>query len=348
MWQTENRTPFGVERCGVRDRDGSEVWLVALKASFDIHPDGSLGIADKQDQVALAPAFFGDPSTSSLAHEADIVWARPGTDVFVRGCAHAPAGPVQRLQVGFRVGPVQRTATVIGDRVWERGLLGTLHPGEPMAFSSMPLTWERAFGGSGPASVPTSWEPRNPVGRGLAGANGSLSGSALPNIEDPAHLIDSVRDHPAPVGFGPVARHWQPRARYAGTYDAIWQRERRPLLPDDFDLRYQRAAPVLQQVDGFLEGGEEVRLVHLHSRAAMCAFRLPVVRPTFRTLFRGRASVEHAGRITSVTLDTERARLAMVWVSELACHHDIQRLRVTQIGLSGPVRLRQHHAGEAS
>jgi hypothetical protein len=146
-----------------------------------------------------------------------------------------------------------------------------------------------------------------------------LSGSALPNIEDPVHMISSARDHPAPVGFGPVARHWQPRARYAGTYDAAWQRQRRPLLPNDFDARYQRAAPVEQQVDGFLVGGEGVRLLNLHPQAAMCAFRLPVVHPTFRTLFRGRPGVEHAGRMTSVTLDTERARLSMVWVSELAC-----------------------------
>jgi hypothetical protein len=123
----------------IRNRDGSEVWLVALKASFDIRPDGSLVIADEQDPVTLAPAFVGDPSISSLAHEADIVWARPGTDVFVRGSAHAPAGPVQHLRIGFRVGPVQRTAVVIGDRVWERGLLGTLHPSEAVAFTSMPV-----------------------------------------------------------------------------------------------------------------------------------------------------------------------------------------------------------------
>jgi hypothetical protein len=332
----------------IRDRDGSEVWLVALKASFDIRPDGSLVIADEQDPVTLAPAFVGDPSTSSLAHEADIVWARPGTDVFVRGSAHAPAGPVQHLRIGFRVGPVQRTAVVIGDRVWERGLLGTLHPSEAVAFTSMPLTWEHAFGGRDPVADPTSWESHNPVGRGFATAGRCLSGSALPNVEDPLHMISSVRDHPAPVGFGPVARHWQPRARYAGTYDAAWQRERRPLLPNDFDPRYQRAAPVEQQVDGFLIGGEEVRLLNLHPQAAMCAFRLPVVRPTFRTLFRGRPGVEHEGRMTGVTLDIERARLSMVWISELACHHDIQRLRVTQVGLGGPVRLRLHHGAEAS
>jgi hypothetical protein len=251
---------------------------------------------------------------------------------------------VRRLQVGFRVGPVQRTAAIVGDRAWERGLLGTLHPGEPAEFVSMPLRWEHAFGGHNPDPDPSTWEARNPVGRGFAALSGSPRDTVLPNIEDPLHLITGVRDHPAPVGFGPVARHWQPRARYAGTYDAAWERERRPLLPNDFDLRYQRAAPVEQQVAGFLEGGEEVRLVHLHPRAAMCAFRLPVVHPTFRTQFRGRATVEHAGRITSVTLDTQRSRLAMVWVSELPCHHDIQRLRVTQVGLSGPVRLRQHHA----
>jgi hypothetical protein len=350
MWQTENRTPFAVQRCGVRDRDGAEVWLVALKAAFDIHPDGSLSIAKEQDPVELAPAFFGDPAETSLKHESDIVWARTGTDVFVCGSAHAPDEPVQRLQIGFRVGPVQRVAAVIGDRVWERGPLGGMRATPPQRFKTMPLRWECAFGGTDARGEPPCWEPRNPVGRGFHAKSrqDQISGRRLPNIESLLHPINHVRDHPEPVGFGAIARHWMPRAGYAGTYDMAWQRTRRPLLPDDFDVRYQRAAPVEQQVDGFLEGQEEVRLINLHPQAANCSFRLPCVRPTFRTLFRDRPRVTHSGRMTGVTIDTDRARLTMVWVSELPCHHDIQRLRMTQVGLDEAVRLRTSRAAMAA
>lgn len=40
-----------------------------------------------------------------------------------------------------------------------------------------------------------------------------------------------------------MGRSWQPRLRYAGTYDQHWMDERLPFLPEDFDLRYFQSAP---------------------------------------------------------------------------------------------------------
>jgi hypothetical protein len=340
MWQVENRTPFSAERAGARDREGAEVWLVGVKATFDIYDDGTLGLSAEQEPVYLAPEFYGDPTVTSLAHEADIVWAKPGTDVFVQGSAHSPRAPVTELLVALHVGPVRRLAMVVGNRFWETGALGGLRPSDPAPFSTMPLRWERAFGGTDRESDPPAWEPHNPVGRGFAARREQLKGSPLPNIEDPNTLIRSASDRPRPVGFGPIARHWHPRAMYAGTYDEVWMRERRPLLPEDFDLQYQHAAPVEQRVAGYLRGGEEVRLVNLHPRILHYGCVLPLVDLSFRTHFRGRDSVDHGGRLTSVTIDTDRLRLMMVWVSELACHQTIQRLRLTEIGLVSRMRLR--------
>ncbi len=36
-----NKTPFAAERSWVRDRNGAEVWLVAVKGTFNILPDGT-------------------------------------------------------------------------------------------------------------------------------------------------------------------------------------------------------------------------------------------------------------------------------------------------------------------
>lgn len=340
MWQIENRTPMSVERCGIRDRNGAEVWLVGVKATFDLNDDGLAQLSDEQEPVLLGPKFYGDPATASLAHEADIVWAMLGTDVFLRGAAHSHQGPVTTLPIGFRVGPVRRVGMVIGNRVWESGILGQLRPSAPTPFTSMLIRWENAFGGTDSAANPPSWEPHNPVGRGYASRRENLKGTLLPNIEDPSALIASPNDHPVPVGFGPIARHWHPRAQYAGTYDETWMRERRPLLPEDFDVRYQRAAPIEQQIDGHLCGGEEIRLINLHPRIPNYTCILPNVDLSFRTHFRNRAALDHCGQLTSVTIDTERARLFMVWVSELACHNNIQRLRATQVGLVSHIRLR--------
>ena len=51
MWQIDNQTPFAAERGWVRDRTGAEVWLVAVKCTFDIDRDGSTAISAEQPPV---------------------------------------------------------------------------------------------------------------------------------------------------------------------------------------------------------------------------------------------------------------------------------------------------------
>ena len=67
MWQVENRTPFAAAGDWVRDRDGAEVWLVAVRCTFLVRPDGTTVVADEQDPPVLAPKYRGDPATSQPA-----------------------------------------------------------------------------------------------------------------------------------------------------------------------------------------------------------------------------------------------------------------------------------------
>jgi hypothetical protein len=92
MWQVENRTPFAADRCWVRDRNGAEVWLVAVKCTFDIMPDGSTEVSEDQPAVLRASEHNGEPGRSSVKYEADLVLTKTTTDVIVVGHAHAPAG----------------------------------------------------------------------------------------------------------------------------------------------------------------------------------------------------------------------------------------------------------------
>ena len=119
---------------------------------------------------------------------------------------------------------------------------------DPEPFESLPLIWEEAFGGrdtSHPDAAEHEFESRNPVGRGFRAkkSKAEIVDQPLPCIEDPADLISSPKDRPAPVGFGFIGRDWAPRVGYAGTYDEAWQSERAPLLPADFDTRYYDRAP---------------------------------------------------------------------------------------------------------
>src|SRR5205823_688661 len=100
---------------------------------------------------------------------------------------------------------------------------------------------------------------RNPIGRGVHRRAAALEGHPLPNFEDPRAPITDARKLPAPVGWGAIAPHWQPRSSLAGTYDARWREERFPLLPVDYNPAFLNAAPLDQQLDHY-RPGVEVRL----------------------------------------------------------------------------------------
>ena len=65
-----------------------------------------------------------------------------------------------------------------------------------------------------------------------------------------------------PMSFGPIGRHWDPRVKYAGTYDAKWLDDVFPFLPADFDERYYQSAPLDQQLPKPL-GEQPVTLLNL-------------------------------------------------------------------------------------
>jgi hypothetical protein len=149
----------------------------------------------------------------------------------------------------------------------------------------MPIVYERAFGGShDPGRGEPTFEPRNPVGVGFRGKQSAaeMEGAPLPNIEDPAALIQSPGDRPPPAGLGFIAPAWEPRRSRAGTYDEIWRKKRAPYLPADFHPRFFQAANPDLVCPAPLTGGEPVELTNLspdgavHFRLPGCAFDVAV------------------------------------------------------------------------
>lgn len=340
MWQVDNRTPFAAERGWVRDRDGAEVWLVAVKATFDILPDGSTIPSQEQPPVLRAPEYHGEPGKSSIKYEADLVLTKKTTDVLVVGHAYAPGGKaVSELDVGFKVGPVQKILRVFGDRMW-----GSSGPSEPQPFVKMPLVYERAFGGVDSLSEhpERDWDWRNPVGTGFAVEKSHLCDRLLPNIEYPDARFIEWNDRPPPAGFGAIAGHWQPRAGLAGTYDDKWMNTRQPLLPEDFDDRFFQYAPVDQQAPRFLEGGEPVTLLNL-TPGGRLEFALPRVELAIRTRFFDGTTVDHEKpSLHSVIMEPDSPTVSLVWHVALECHARVYQLDLTSIYL----RSRQPNARE--
>lgn len=333
MWQLQNKTPFAAERAFVRDQNGAETWVVAVKATFMINHDGSTTLADQPAAVCMAPQYRGDPLKSSLLYDSDLVHTKPGTDVILHGHAYAPSEKQALwVQVEMQVGSLIKRLQVFGNRYWEKSLFGLkMTPPEP--FAKLPLIYERAFGGADEAaSTPTQrfLEERNPVGLGFAIKAEHLIDQRVANIEDPAHLITSWKQRPQPVGFGPIARHWLPRRQFAGTYDAQWEKTRQPLLPKDFDERFYYCAPPDQQVTGYLTGGEPVVLYHL-SPSGLLRFQIPSQSsPRFKTWL-GNNIVEHEAKLHTVILEPDVPQVSLVWQTQLNCHNQDTQLEKTLI-----------------
>lgn len=177
------------------------------------------------------------------------------------------AGKVPRTAASVRVklGSIDKTLYVIGNRVWRRDGV----PGDPEPFTEMPIQYPRAFGGEG--------YPLNPVGVGLAKIkeNGQEI-HRLPNIEWPGRLIQSKSDRPAPAGFGPFDVTWAQRWPKIGTYDNKWMREQLPGFAKDMDLSMWNTAPEDQQLaSGFFEGSEDILIQNMHPELPQLEGRLP-------------------------------------------------------------------------
>ena len=328
MWQVEQGTPFAASGNWIRDRDGAEVWLVAVRCAFLIRPDGTTAVADKQDPPVLAPAYLGDPVGSSLLYDSDFYLTKPTTDILLHGHAYAPRGePTTRVDVTMRVGAVSKSLRVTGDRMYQKGVFGVT-AGSPQPFTRMPITYERAYGGRepDPPKKPDrpQFEVRNPIGTGFVPVPGKLA----PNVEYPGLNLGNK-----PAGFGPIPPHWTPRVKYAGTYDEAWQKERMPLYPKDLDDRFFLCSPEDQRPKTFLRGGEPVELLNL-TPSGRLAFMLPRIAFRFETVFRRKPSVTHRGVLHSVILEPDVLRVVMVWQTALPAHADVLRLtetRVTQL-----------------
>lgn len=330
MLQVVNATPLPATLAVFANPTGVECAYAAVKASFDFS-SGIPRLAARQAAFLATDVYWGDPATSSLRAAADLTLTKPATDILLLGRAIAAGGPVSAMDVSLRVGPVLRTLRVFGNRQWVRHEKGwAISAPEP--FERMPLRWELAFGGCTPAieGKDPEHEPRNPVGRGIVGADeDDFAGRPLPNIEDPADLIATPSDRPAPTGFAPIPPLWQPRQARAGTYDEAWQTRRAPHLPLDFDPLFFNAAPPGLIAPSYLEGGEAVEISGCTAGAAL-RFALPRLALDLTWDFDG-CRIAARPVLDTVLIEPDQGRLQMVWRAELVVDKKLTRLRHVEV-----------------
>jgi hypothetical protein len=341
MADFENATPFGARTMPSADREGRDLWLIVVGAQFVLPEPGDndslLRLFPTQEVPPVADEHVGDPATSSVRREGQAAYAKPATDICLCGEACAPGGrPVTEMTVSIRVGSCALDLRVHGDRVWQRTVTIGARPSEAMPFLRMPLIWERAYGGvaSGSTERRPIFEARNPVGCGLETDVSAAIDQPVPNLEHPRQPLRQLSDRPPPLGLTPIARHWQPRISYAGTYDDAWQRERAPLWPVDFNERFFCGAPEYLQASPHLTGGEPVVLQGLHPDGAI-AFRLPRLRLMVRSSFIDRL-LRAVPVLDGVVIETDVKRLTVYYRTAMPAIRALSKHRETLLRLMSP------------
>jgi hypothetical protein len=328
MPNLENLTRFKAVDLPSMNKEGEELLVICVAGRFDLPPAGPPlqeppKPSEEQRLPMMEDVYWGEPGASSLRYEGQTAYTRPGTDIYVSGSAWAPGGkPVPELLTAVKVGPCQKGVRVFGTRVWYRGALG-LKASAPRPFESIPLRYERSFGGVAAATgkEPPAYEPRNPVGMGLYSSAKEAVEQPLPNLEDPLQLITSPTDRVSPAGFGPIARSWQPRLKLAGTYAEAWVEQRAPLWPRDFNpLFFQAASPGLVAAP-WLKGGEPVVLSGF-SPDGQIAFPLPRYRLLLKSVFRHRVDRRELV-LDAVLLEPDARALTLVWRAAVPAHREL-------------------------
>jgi hypothetical protein len=206
-----------------------------------------------------------------------------------------------------------KTFAVTGNRVWRSGLVG-VSATAPEPFEVMKISYDNAFGGvdsskDDPKDVKTYLE--NPIGRGYSYFKNGIDGHPLPNTEELGKPVENPAGSYRPMSLGPIGRNWQPRVRFAGTYDKDWLETRAPFWPDDFDYRYFQAAPAEQQIPHPV-GGEEVVLRNLTADGHV-SFKLPrLSMPVVLIPHRGR-SQDIEAVIDTILIEPDLGRFMLTW-----------------------------------
>ena len=318
----------------VTDKEGRDYCVVVVKGTFTFDNNGRPILAEKQELLVYADVHYGDPAETSIKYECDFAPFKPRCDVLLNGSAYAPNGhSAERVTVGLQVGQMNKSFDVVGDRVWDKGLLSIVRT-RPKPFTKMPIVYDRAFGGvdiseKDPEKCKTYVQ--NPVGIGYypLTKRKALVGKPLPNTEETGRPIKTTSGQYRPMSFGPMSRNFPSRSKFAGTYDDNWKDERFPFLPQDFDEQYFLSAPADQQIP-FLRGGEEVRATNLTPEGKLM-FTIPQVNVPIVCKFRDREERPTANLDTMI-VEPDQRRIILAWRARVPLGRKIHALREILVG----------------
>lgn len=305
-----NATPFAAIDAPLPAPTGRDMVVAIAKATFDVATDGTVALAAKGSEVRLNDEPHApDAEHSSIRYPCDLCLDKRGSDVIVVGNAMA-LKPTKVIDVAVTVGQLQVPLRVHGPRVFYNGPSG-VEVGPARAFTEAPVVYELAYGGF---YLDGEWhitEERNPVGVGFAKNDSDLVDKPAPRIEAPHQPHAGAGDRHQPAGFGAIATHWLPRRGYAGTFDATWEQQRMPLMPDDFDLRFNNVAHPSLQLDKPVTTGHPVGVAGMSLEGPL-NFHVPALPIEIRATFDDAGTTSIRPSIDTLIVEPAKRKFELV------------------------------------
>lgn len=333
---------FVVDYNCVHDVSGREYLVVIAKSTWQIPASGQRPRPLPPQAISMADVFIGDPENSAMIYGSDIVRFKPRCDVLFNATAYAQDNqPVRELTAVWQVGSLRKGVRVHGARQW-RMRLGIATLTEAAYFVDMPLHFGVAFGGT--RTYKKGWgenaqmlfeaKLENPIGLGWFGsrADESADGYAAPHLEALDDPVRKPNGKQKPIAFSAIARHWQPRPKYAGTYDQQWQRDVFPFLPEDFDEQFNQCAPTDQQM-AYPSGGEQVILRNMMIGRPDVRFKLPRIdNVTVRILRRDYSSEQLLAVPDTLYFEPDHLRFSVVWRVSTLVQRSVDEFKTLAVG----------------
>jgi hypothetical protein len=284
---------------------------VVVKLLADLVHGGDALIRDEAPTVRPADVTSGEGDEMIVRLPSDLAPVKPKADICLVGSARVAEGATVtgRGEVRFAFGKTiipssrsspripavssttgegpaffDRKIRVFGDRVW-RDVAGELLPGQPSAYESMPISWDRAYGGPGFEA--------NPAGIGYV-PNKKETPKSLPHLEWAERPIMGPRDKVKPASFAPIPPWWQARVALRGKQDEAYQH-----------------APIEQRLH-VVEGDEAYIMEGFHATMRRIDGNLPGERVR-GFMLRGQKLEEIALRLDAVTFDADELTVELTW-----------------------------------
>src|SRR3990172_352454 len=131
--QIDNQTPFAVECLFVGDEEGRPILVPVVKATYRIGR-AAWAPAPEQVPVNLSGTRSDPPEGSSYTYEPETAFCKVATDVVLVADAYAPRGGAREVDVTLKVGRLEKTVHVTGDRTWTKRLGGRIAATDPTPF----------------------------------------------------------------------------------------------------------------------------------------------------------------------------------------------------------------------